>query len=284
MLKNGLNILNNSAEFLKFAGDFLYQAEAENSLLIGFAEGSIKHSPPPAATYLCWVKDDNVVSATARFGVGPNYLLLTSSPQLALVDYVNYLAELKIKLSGVAGPSATSQFFAEKWKLVTSSDMRLGMTQKLYQLDTLIPPRPVAGTIIQADESHISILTSWFISFIKETIPHELPSKAEAKVRVEKFISDGRVFVWKVNDSAVAMAFGNRPTKNGITVSYVYTPPENRKNGFASAVTAGTTDYYLKSGKKFVILYTDAVNPTSNQIYQGIGYYHISDSKLFYFE
>ncbi|MGB1286752.1 MAG: GNAT family N-acetyltransferase, partial [Aggregatilineales bacterium] len=64
----------------------------------------------------------------------------------------------------------------------------------------------------------------------------------------------------------------------------VYTPPEYRKNGYASAVTAAISQEILNSGRQFCFLFTDMNNPTSNHIYQMIGYEQISTQYLYAFE
>jgi len=74
-----------------------------------------------------------------------------------------------------------------------------------------------------------------------------------------------------------------RPTQNGIAIACVYTPQEHRKNGYAAALVAQTSQRMLDAGKKFCMLYTDATNPTSNRVYQRIGYYEIATQKNFIF-
>ena len=74
-----------------------------------------------------------------------------------------------------------------------------------------------------------------------------------------------------------------RPTKNGISVSGVYTPKDFRKNGYASALVACTSQKMLDAGKTFCVLYTDTANPMSNKIYQQLGYKEIATSKDFIF-
>jgi predicted GNAT family acetyltransferase len=55
-------------------------------------------------------------------------------------------------------------------------------------------------------------------------------------------------------------------------VGPVYTPPARRGRGFGSAVTADATAAAIAAGADHVVLYTDLSNPTSNAIYQTIGY------------
>jgi predicted GNAT family acetyltransferase len=76
-------------------------------------------------------------------------------------------------------------------------------------------------------------------------------------------VVDGALFLWD-DGTPRAMAARNRPTPNGECVSYVYTPPEHRNHGFASAVVARLSQKILDDGKSFCTLFTDLSNPTSN--------------------
>jgi predicted GNAT family acetyltransferase len=55
-------------------------------------------------------------------------------------------------------------------------------------------------------------------------------------------------------------------------VNAVYTPPEQRRKGYATAAVAALSGMLLAAGKDFCCLYTDVANPTSNSIYRKIGY------------
>ena len=62
------------------------------------------------------------------------------------------------------------------------------------------------------------------------------------------------------------------PTPSGIRIGPVYTPPELRRRGYASALVAALTASLLESGRRLCFLFTDLANPTSNSIYQQVGY------------
>ena len=61
-------------------------------------------------------------------------------------------------------------------------------------------------------------------------------------------------------------------TPSGIRIGPVYTPPPDRGQGYASALVAAVSQAQLDAGRRFCFLYTDLANPTSNRIYQAIGY------------
>ena len=44
------------------------------------------------------------------------------------------------------------------------------------------------------------------------------------------------------------------------------------------------SQHILDQGRRFVTLFTDLKNPTSNKIYQAIGYAPVCDADLFEFE
>ena len=63
----------------------------------------------------------------------------------------------------------------------------------------------------------------------------------------------------------------------------MYTPPEQRGHGYASAATAALSQLLLERGRRFCFLFTDLANPTSNHIYQTIGYQPVCDVDIYHF-
>lgn len=75
----------------------------------------------------------------------------------------------------------------------------------------------------------------------------------------------------------MSLAGVTRQVVGMIRVGPVYTPPELRGHGYASAVTADVSRRAREAGADEVLLYTDLANPTSNSIYQNIGYRAVED-------
>ena len=95
--------------------------------------------------------------------------------------------------------------------------------------------------------------------------------------------SSGGLVLWWHDGVPVSMAGFGGPTPNGNRVGPVYTPPELRGRGYATACVAELTARLLNE-KRFVFLYTDLANPTSNSIYQKIGYRPVCDVDQYRFE
>lgn len=87
--------------------------------------------------------------------------------------------------------------------------------------------------------------------------------------------------VWEVEGHPVSLAAAVAPTPHGIRLNNVYTPPEERGRGYASALVAALTQLLLDRGREFVFLHTDLANPTSNAIYQRLGYKLVADLQVY---
>jgi predicted GNAT family acetyltransferase len=90
-------------------------------------------------------------------------------------------------------------------------------------------------------------------------------------------------FLWEVEGRPVCLVCYSSPTPNSLRIAPVYTPAEFRRRGYASACTAAVCRRILDSGKSFVTLFADLANPTSNHVYQQIGFKAVCDVDVYYF-
>jgi predicted GNAT family acetyltransferase len=98
-------------------------------------------------------------------------------------------------------------------------------------------------------------------------------------------IADRRLLLWDDEDGAPVSLAGRTPPAAGVSrLAPVYTPPASRRRGYGEAVTASCTADALDRGAEHVVLFTDLANPTSNAIYQRIGYRPVSDRRVVRFE
>jgi hypothetical protein len=136
------------------------------------------------------------------------------------------------------------------------------------------------GELIQAREEHLDLLTEWRLRFGEAT--PEGPDPDVARTRTLEKIQEGRLHLWH-DDQPVSMAWPARPTVHGITVTGVYTPPQYRRRGYATSCVASLSRLLLAEGYQYCTLYTDLSNPTSNSIYQKVGYRPIRASAMVQF-
>ena len=97
-------------------------------------------------------------------------------------------------------------------------------------------------------------------------------------------LSTKKLYVLEDNGIPVSMAGFTREMHTAIGVAFVYTPPYYRGKGYTSSCVAQISQIALVRGFTKCVLYTDLLNPTSNSIYQKIGYMAICDSLMLKFE
>lgn len=152
------------------------------------------------------------------------------------------------------------------------------MAQKVLELREVIFPASCDGGCEKATSCDLDLITEWIVAFEREAILHSQPDQSAARKLAQQKIENGDLYLWKTDLRPVTMAATGRPTKSGITVNLVYTPPPHRGRGYASNLVAAISQNMLNSGRSFCVLYTDAANPTSNKIYQAVGYRVIGES------
>lgn len=138
------------------------------------------------------------------------------------------------------------------------------------------------GDFREIGSDELPLIEQWIYQFCEDV---RLPTtKEEAKQTAHTLITNRRLFGLEVDGKLVSVAAKTRPTTNNITVNFVYTPKEARKKGYASSCVAALSQRMLDEGYKTTTLYTDLANPTSNKIYQEIGYEKIAESVLIFLE
>jgi len=132
-------------------------------------------------------------------------------------------------------------------------------------------------------ETDRELALRWFDAFVAEAMPEAPPEDATRWLGRRLADSDGGIVLWEDAEPVSLAGFGG-PTPNGIRVGPVYTPPERRGRGYASALVAELTRVLLAGGRRFCFLFTDLANPTSNTIYQRVGYRPVADVDQWSFE
>src|SRR5262249_59603573 len=128
------------------------------------------------------------------------------------------------------------------------------------------------------------LMVRWLAEFAAEALgPNE---RMDAPAWVESFYTTPSrgAYLWEDRGVPVSLvAYGN-PTAHGIRIGPVYTPPEHRGHGYASACLAMLSQHLLESGRRFCFLFTDLANATSNHIYQAVGYNPVDDVDVYTFD
>ena len=259
---------------------FLLAKEAEHNLFIAIC-GQIREGRY-TEFYLCTVEDDREIKAAA-FRTPPFQLTLSCVADPAAVNLIARDAyEVYGAMSGAGGPKDAARSFAEEWQRLSGQKPALAMQQRIYQATTAAAPATVPGEVRDATSDDRDLLIAWFRAFHDEVggIMGDIEQNVDLRLRG----GTGGLVVWCDDGAVVSMAGFGGPTRSGIRVGPVYTPNELRGRGYASACVGHLTRRLLDDGRRFVFLYTDLANPTSNSIYQKIGYRPVLDVDQYRFD
>ncbi|MEX2283276.1 MAG: GNAT family N-acetyltransferase [Gemmatimonadota bacterium] len=259
--------------FLARASEWLLNAEAENNLILGLA-GRIGREPhlfqPPI--YLATIEDLGAVHGCVM-RTPPFKLIVSRIPVAALPALVADVRETFATLPAVLGPDPGAHAFAQRWGFTCGVSVELGMRQRIYQLEHVREPeRRAHGSLRVAQAADLDLVVTWIEAFSQEA---GLVS-ARARALAEERIRNGELFLW-IDDGPRCMAAWSGATPNSVRIGYVYTPPAHRGRGYASICTARISQLALDAGNRYCFLFTDLSNPTSNAIYQRIGYEPVCD-------
>ncbi|WP_026411460.1 GNAT family N-acetyltransferase [Actinomadura oligospora] len=188
-------------------------------------------------------------------------------------DAARRLADvLPVTTTGVNAERSAASAFAASWRSRTDMTPWMLQEQRLYRLDELVQPDPMPpGTWRVATSADLSRVLTWVDGFAAEA------GGGAPRAVTEERLNAGCVVLWEVDGEPVAMA-GRTATVDGMTrVAPVYTPSAHRRRGYGAAATAAVSRSALDGGVRDVVLFTDLANPTSNGIYQAIGYRPVSD-------
>jgi uncharacterized protein len=274
--------LDDPAAFLDVATPFLLTDEARHNLILGVA-GTAQRSPDLHPDYRAWIvlENDEPVAAATRT---PPYNLALAAPQSG--EALARLAEaIDDDVPGVVGAQPEVEQFAVAWAARTGATPELRLAQGVYALERILPVPAAPGRMRRQTAEDTELLVEWLQAFEAEALSFLEADEDRARRIVEYRLNAERagLMVWEDGDIVSVAGFGGE-TPNGIRIGPVYTPPGLRGRGYATALTAELSAKLLAEGRRFCFLYTDLANPTSNGIYERIGYMRVCESAEIAFE
>jgi GNAT superfamily N-acetyltransferase len=270
------NLTNDVVEYLARVETFLHRDPAGNTLLLSVVENLRAHGTgiygDVPALFGWWRSGDDV--GAAFLVTSPQPVLLGDMPAHLAAELAGVLADRNVSLSGVNGGSTAAAAFATEWGRRTGVGGEVAMSQRLYRLDGLEEPVPLDGAARIAGGRDHDLVLAWFEAFAAELDGVAVTVNSPL---VEDRIGFGGVALWEVDGVPVSMAARTRVLAGTARVAPVYTPVEHRRHGYGAAATATITRSALEAGAREVVLFTDLANPTSNSIYQRLGYRPVHD-------
>ncbi|AJH66358.1 TPA: GNAT family N-acetyltransferase [Bacillus cereus] len=273
-----LHVYEEVVNFKKEVIPFLEKNEQENNLILGVLQmvqqpifmGVAKQEEEVAVVFLQTEEKKQIIVATSEM------------VEEAIVELAKKLAEVYPNVPGLIGNKKVVQRLAEEIAVLENKKMNVVMEQGVYALQQVKKKWTEEGIFREINSDELPVIEKWIYQFCEDV---NLPTtKEEAEQTAHTLITNHRLFGLEIDGKLVSVAAKTRPTKNNITINFVYTPKEERKKGYASNCVAALSQRMLDEGYKTTTLYTDLANPTSNKIYQEIGYEQIAESLLIFLE
>ncbi|HNS50033.1 MAG TPA: GNAT family N-acetyltransferase [Anaerolineae bacterium] len=175
---------------------------------------------------------------------------------------------------GVEGPAAVAGLVAARLAEASDRRMRLERRQLLYEARAVRTPVPGQGRLRLATEAELPLAAQWWHGSSLAAFGRADRDKSERAAR--RHVAAGALYLWDTG-RPVSMAVKTSPTPAGITVGRVYTPPEERGRGYATACVGELSRLLLAEGRSYCTLFAEVGNAPAQRVYERVGYRRVSE-------
>lgn len=267
--------------FAELTVPFLSQRPGTNNLALGILE-RIESGVYRSSHHWVAIHRERVVGVAMRT---PPYPLVLAEPlePAAVVALADAIGTREPDIEGVVSIAPWGERFVQAW----GGAARLAMDHGVYELTTVRPARPSPGAPRPATPRDRSLILRWMEAFADEALlAHHPRDDVRTRMLVDLAMAgDGRsgFTLWEDAGRAVSLT-GFQRFGSWARLGPVYTPPDERRRGYASNLVGHVSGELLVAGARACFLYTDLSNPTSNRIYTDVGYGMIARSQEYVFE
>jgi hypothetical protein len=264
--------------------DYLMQSEVECCLPIGLIRRMALDGYSPVSVDeldqpRLWTVQDGARIELVAVQTLKKAMIVTRARAAAMACLADALVSRKWQGTSLIGVSPSIETLAKRYAELSRRERRLTLRLSVHQLERVVWPSPASGVMRLCRSKDREVVARFMAGFEADTGE---ASQEDTLIKADRLIAERRMFVW-VDPEPVAMASFSGATPNGIRVNWVYTPPESRRKGYATNLVAHLSQQLLDEGRKSCFLFTDQANPTSNRIYQKLGYERVSDSERWEF-
>lgn len=262
-----------ASAFLDRAAGWLLESEAtHNSILGDVYLLATRDHPFSEPIYMASVEDDGRIVACA-VRPPPDGLTLTAAPRGAVEPLVDDVARVFGDLPGVSGPEPEAEEFARRWSSAHDCEWHASFLWRWYALERVADVgRPPSGRLRLATEDDRELADAWADAYASA-----VRTRVDVRAFFERRVKTRSLYLWQDGAGPRSLVAVSGLTPATARISAVYTPPESRGNGYATAAVAEVSSRVLASGKTCV-LFADRTDPTPNSIYMRIGYRPILDT------
>ena len=227
-----------------------------------------------------------VVGVAMRTAPGaPHPLYVLAMPDEAARAFAQAIDDRGEEVLAVNGVLPATQVVADELARLQGGSVVEDQHTRLFELGQLVWPvtRP-PGLLRLAERGDAELCLAWFQAFLADADEQAgRPRGSSPEISsfslddMHRRIADEQVWLWTLDDGTAVHVTAASPPAFGVSrIGPVYTPPEHRGRGYASSAVAEVSHRVHGTGAR-VCLFTDQANPTSNGIYQALGYERVAD-------
>jgi predicted GNAT family acetyltransferase len=186
-------------------------------------------------------------------------------------------------VGGLNGSLPAAQVMAEELARLQGDTVEVAQHTRLFELGELVEPAAVPGRLREATLDDFDLAREWVDRFMRdadEQAGRDPAAHGREEIQpqdLSRRIERGTYWFWLDESGERVHLTGANPPSYGVArIGPVYTPPEQRRKGYAGAAVSAVSRIFLEQGAR-VCLYTDQANPTSNGVYVALGYRPVVD-------
>jgi predicted GNAT family acetyltransferase len=286
-----LEFLSDPRAFLDAAGPVLASDPMVATVVATVTANAVRDheagtAPPPGVPrwwLVVWEGDRAVSAAMRTAATPPHSLFLLPMPEDDARALARTLHERGEHAPAVNGALPAVRAYADELARITGGTVTTVQHLRLHEVRQVVAPTPPPGTLRPATVDDLDLVAAWFAVFMADADeqagrprgsgPEEAPDPASVRRR----IAAGSCWLWCDPDGRPVHLTAGGPASFGVArVGPVYTPPTERRRGYAAAAVAEVSRRLLDQGAR-VCLFTDQANPTSNALYARLGYEPVVD-------
>ena len=260
--------------FLEKIQGALEQDEAAYQKLLFRCRELTENPTLSRSSSMVWTEDAQGVTSAALLAP-PNPMWLFCEPhqkETSLQLLINMLRDVPFKR--VVSKSHIIASFSGLIQQMFGCSVRPLRHERVLKLNRCAADPFVAGYMRLATAIDTDQIGEWLDEVsIEQT---KSPADEVAKHNLLEEIHRGNVYVW---DDGLMVSMLNRsmPTRHGIALDHLYTPPPLRNRGYASALVNALCSQLFQEGFSFSALTFDPNNAVAGHIFQRLGFTMVCD-------
>jgi uncharacterized protein len=273
------------AAFRRDAASILMAAPGRSSLPLAVLQ-TLVTEPEIYPVFHLWMAMEQDTPAGLAMQTEPYNVILADPLQAASV---RALADAVLAggndVPGTIGNTPFVQEFAEHVARGSGRRAEITVREGVWELELVNDVASTAGSARPAVGRDRDLIRGWLEEFFHEALPDDHPRddvRTEALLDLRLSGKGGGYWLWD-DGEPVSLAGHLDVPRVGSRIGPVYTPPRHRGRGYATRLVAELSAARLALGDPACFLFTDLANPTSNAIYERIGYVKICDAEEYSF-